>query len=72
MIGVWTVYFDVFRRLKIYIFHDWINIDADSHNKAKLLVFLKILLDTDLLFLVSSHINLEQFLGLMLGSYKTA
>ena len=28
-----------------------------------------ILFDIDLLFLVSSHINVEQFLGLMLGGY---
>ena len=32
------LYFDVIRGLKIYIFHEWIRIDADSHNKAKLFV----------------------------------
>ena len=31
-----------------------------------------ILFDIDLLFWVSSHINVEQFLGLMLGGCKTA
>ena len=31
-----------------------------------------ILFDINLLFLVPSHINVEQCLGLMLGGYKTA
>ena len=32
------LYVNVFRRLKIYTFHEWIKIDADSPNKAKLFV----------------------------------
>ena len=64
------LYFDVFGRLKIYTFHEWIKIDADSPNKAKLFVVFNF--DTDLLFWVSSQVNVEQFLGLMLGGCKTA